>query len=101
MEPDFDRHRVREEARRAQSARHLARITEQDRGELVASHKISFESVLDRDRLGLPIRLDRAVVTGICQVNQGLCLSLADHLSELVERGALKIGNRMDANAAQ
>ena len=79
MQPDLDRHRVRKQARGSQSARHQVCVTDQDRSELLSGNKIGFEGVLDRDRLRLTIGLNRPVVTGIRQIQQGLRMGLADH----------------------
>ena len=101
MQPDLDRHRVRKQTCGAQPARDQAGITEQDRRKLISRDKISFEGVFDGDRLGLPIRLYRPVVAGVRQVHQSVGMGLADHLGQLIERAALQISNRVNADPVQ
>src|SRR5688572_11474869 len=101
MQPDLDRDRMGEQSRRSQSARYLMCVPDQDRGKVISGDKIDFESVLDRDRLRLTIGLNRSVVTGVGQLEQGVRMGSADHLSQLVERAPLEIGHRVDADAVQ
>src|SRR5829696_5843248 len=101
MEPDLDRDGVRKQAGSSQPVRDLTCVAQQDRGELLSRDKISFEGVLDRDRLRLSIRLDGPIVTRIRQIHQSLRMRLPDHLHQLVEAALLKISNRLDANAME